>query len=1218
MDLQIVRWIREFDENGAVSLARTLCFAEVGWRGFPIGLVSISGRVKVADGGIDGRTNFPPSAESLFPPGDQVWQIKSGGTSPSATVELNSDKHAALIEAIKNGADYVLFWTNDPIPATRSTVITNFTNVVKEVRADAKVTFLFADEIEQLCYQHPTVLAQHGPVPISGLVGIGVWAPPEFRQIEFQADESRRETIDLLRQHVAQVAEPSEIDLYGDTGVGKSRLVYEALSVDGVRERVLVASDPTVLDPNLLANIASTRGSSLILVVDDCDAEDRRMLTKRVGMTRGRVRLITLGPRVTRDRLGQDRRRREVPRLEIQASKQIALSRGLDDQQAALVASLTEGYPGLAASLAKAIEYGEQGATLLSQIRGDYEIGPVLATLLNDNEVPLLGLIAIFERIGFDGDLAPELTGACEVFGIDETAVRVVADRELQRFVSTAGRFRRVTPKLFAVWLASRFLEIRAGTITEELKRLPESLRDRIIEQMRQFGGDPVVSRILDMLLNQSPFNSGAIAGVDSGAARLIYVASIVNPPAAITAIEKIMQGATTENLVLARAGRRDLVAAIEVLLWSEDLFERAATAALRLAIAENEQWSNNATGTIQGIYRVFLGGTAVSYQRRIAWTREALGAFGEDATRVIVPGLASAFDAHESRMSTDFGGGSAPTEWRPATREEEIETRSLAWQLLMEIAQRDATARAIVASSLAQGLRVALLRGSSTEVLTSLETLEWPARGRAELIESLNHARKYDEHEVTLDAQIADTIERLAGRGLDERAKYVFAASVWELTEEHDELIAGLPGPLVEVVEQVADGGEAEWLRMIEISRDGNQDTASRFFEQLAKKAPDPNFECTMEQMESPPLPALIGYLRGLVMVGAVDPVAVLSQWTTKEQLSSSIVRAVHTLPATDELARLAATAVRDGLSPAEDLGLFLYGGWARNLDPDVLASLLTLLAGAARRRLDVGDERTAWRALEHAFGIADQWTEGHQLPAVGAPLRTAISELLATSERTDVGAAGSSMLDLHVAHIIPRMGLGTSERLGLLLRRLQSLESYPSKYVLKELDELTNADPSAVAAAIVAFLVSGGEGAFRPWPMWLEDSKLLSRIQVGVGLDQLVQLVVGTGDTQTWARLIAHVALDTDEPDPLLVALLSRSDDAELRATAMFRFLHPRSVTWGSESENLRRRREVAERWRTKSGRPALFNDWLDELLVALDAEIRLAEEREAEGRR
>ncbi|WP_458316478.1 hypothetical protein [Mycolicibacterium brisbanense] len=1216
MDLQIVRWIREQDENGAVSLARTLCMAEAGRHGLPLDSVSISGRVKAADGGIDGRTNFPAELETIFPRGRHVWQIKSGKTAPSAAKELDPGKHGVLLDAIKNGADYVLFWTNDPVDPTRDAVREDFEKEVRKVRADANVTVLIADGIEQLCYQHVSVLAQHGPMPISGLAGLEVWAPPEFLRIEFQADESRRETIELLREHVAHAGEPNEIHVVGDTGVGKSRLVYEALSQDGVRERVLVAPDPNSWYQGLLTDIANTPGSSLILVVDDCDVEDRRTLTRLVGMSRGRIRLITTGARATRERSAQDRRRRELLPLEIEVSQKIALSKGLDEQQAALVASLTEGYPGLADALANAIALGQPDAPLLDRIRGDDDIGPVLATLLAEDELSLLGLVALFERIGFEGDLALELTLACEVFGVDETAVRTVVDREMQRFVSTAGRFRRVTPRVFAVWLASRFLQARAGTIVNELDQLPESLRERILDQMRQFVGDPVVSRTLKTLLDQAPFNSGAIAGVDDGAARLIHVASIVNPYAAMDAIERIMNGLTTRELASARDGRRDLVQAIEVLLWSDDLFERAATAALRLAMAENETWTDNATGAVKGMYRVYLGATSASYKRRIDWTRGALRTFGADATPIIVSGLASAFDAREFRMSTDFGGGNSPVEWRPATVAEEIATRQSAWELLIEIAERDPDSRGAVASSLSTGLRTALLRGISTVVLASLTTIEWPARGRAELIEALNHARAYDNLNPELEAEVVRVIALLSGEGLSDRAKYVFAASVWELTDDRSELLSGLPKPLVKLVEQAVVGGAAVWRQMIEISKDGNPDTASRFFEQLAKQAPSPDFQSEMEGLNPPPLPALTGYLRGLVMVGGVNPAAVLEGWSANEQLRGSIVRAAHLLPATDELARIATTAVSRGWAPAQDLGQFLYGGWTRTLEPDVVAGILALLGDDARKRLDDGDGHIALQTVDNALGIADQWTADNPMPAKGTLLRSALSDLFDISEEVQVGSLrGSAMLDVHIARIIPRLGLTTAERLTMLLRRFQSLQTFPSDSVLEELDELIGAEPTEVARAIVDSLKSSAGGDFDRWSMWLEDAKVLSRIQRGVELDQLADMVGETQDARIWSHLLGHIAFDAEEPDPLLVVLLGRSDDPELRAKAIFQFMHPRSSSWGLESDNLKRRREVAVGWRASPARPALFVEWLDQLIEALDAGIGHAEEREAE---
>jgi len=73
--------------------------------------------------------------------------------------------------------------------------------------------------------------------------------------------------------------------------------------------------------------------------------------------------------------------------------------------------------------------------------------------------------------------------------------------------------------------------------------------------------------------------------------------------------------------------------------------------------------------------------------------------------------------------------------------------------------------------------------------------------------------------------------------------------------------------------------------------------------------------------------------------------------------------------------------------------------------------------------------------------------------------------------------------MLDFHVSHIVPRLGLSTHDRLSLLLRRLRSLRSFPSEYDLGELDALVIADPHEVANAILDLLLASQDGEFHRW---------------------------------------------------------------------------------------------------------------------------------------
>lgn len=160
-----------------------------------------------------------------------------------------------------------------------------------------------------------------------------------------------------------------------------------------------------------------------------------------------------------------------------------------------------------------------------------------------------------------------------------------------------------------------------------------------------------------------------------------------------------------------------------------------------------------------------------------------------------------------------------------------------------------------------------------------------------------------------------------------------------------------------------------------------------------------------------------------------------------------------------------------------------------------------------------------------------------------------------------------------------------------------------------------LASAEPAEVASAIVEVLTSSADGRFQQWGIWLEDAKILTRVQSSIDPEELAQLVIERRRPEAWRRLVAHIAFDTEEPDPLLVALLGRSSDEDLRASAAFRFMHPHTVSSGSESDNLRRRRDTVGKWRALSGHPELFVEWLDSLIAVLDANIRRAEGREAE---
>lgn len=255
-NLEIPKWLSGVNDEEAVELARDLLRAEASLHGFGLGAFTMSARVKAPDGGIDGQSNFPSTDGLLLPSGPQIWQVKSRRTEPSAATEFDPKKRADLIARIKGGDDYVLFWTWDTAGDAKEKKEKEFQDAVEKFRPGAKATVLAANEIEQVLWKHSGVLGRRFNGYLENVFSVEGWGVAQgFDEIDFESDERRDKLVAAIRQHVASTdAQSPVLNVIGDTGVGKSRVVYEALREEGVEQRVLVALSARTLDDRLLAD----------------------------------------------------------------------------------------------------------------------------------------------------------------------------------------------------------------------------------------------------------------------------------------------------------------------------------------------------------------------------------------------------------------------------------------------------------------------------------------------------------------------------------------------------------------------------------------------------------------------------------------------------------------------------------------------------------------------------------------------------------------------------------------------------------------------------------------------------------------------------------------------------------------------------------------------------------------------------------------------------
>ena len=89
---------------------------------------------------------------------------------------------------------------------------------------------------------------------------------------------------------------PTHIRVIGEPGVGKTRLVLEATSVDDLRPCTIYVEDPTKLEKmNFMDQISRIDDeSNVILVVDECSYDDQAAIWNRLQDKSPSIKLITV------------------------------------------------------------------------------------------------------------------------------------------------------------------------------------------------------------------------------------------------------------------------------------------------------------------------------------------------------------------------------------------------------------------------------------------------------------------------------------------------------------------------------------------------------------------------------------------------------------------------------------------------------------------------------------------------------------------------------------------------------------------------------------------------------------------------------------------------------------------------------------------------------------------------------------------------------------
>jgi hypothetical protein len=953
--------IEDLEPPQFIDFINSLINAEAHLLGIPTTKLKLNSYITHGDGGVDGRIDDleKHGNNEWIPSGLSVWQFKTDrshtNASPSKLKEEASKER--VLQALRAGGRYVVAIAricDDPMRSERENALRD---TIKANGCNPNlVTLLTADDLKRWAVKHYSLLLLPFFMrPFGECLRMEKWELDSLQRGTFVTDPRRQEIIDKLSRFVGENGSPLHKRIFGQRGIGKTRVVMEALRLPGIRSRVIYIPQPESIPSDFWPFLREKTESTTILAVDECEEDEVSRLKQQADACEGRVRLITIG---TGDIFlsEQSENYLSLGRLDDAAIHKILETQftSLSPTQIDWVVRLTAGFVRLTVTCAEAI--AKNPSIDLTQLTRVPEINRLLDFLLPEtSERKVMQALSLLTRVGFEEQVISEGKALASFVEVPWSEFASVAERMRHRgLVNRKGRYRYVTPTLLAAWLAAEIWSARTDEVRTLLATLPtQESKDAFLERIKDLGADERTQVVIRALLSEK--NLRSIDQLDDERTSKIFsMLALADPKPALNSLERLFEWVTIDRISNFVAGRRNIVYALDYIKWFKDTFFGASRILLALAEAENETFGNNATGIWEGLFRVHLGGTEVPAIDRIPILEETLGSSSPARRVLALKAIAASMALHEIRGSGIESNGTrpVPAEWHPRTYGEIWEVYRKMLQLVDramrdEVPEVSKEARKVTI----QSARAITAIGLADEAIDRLEVLKpQNADDHRELRDAVRTILEYETKilKVPQKERLIAIEGKLAGDSYHDRLRrWVGRWSFGDWTIQKREGDASPQARAAELAEEVIKNptelqSELDWLVSDEAQNVG---FFGRRLGELDQNHVFLNDLVTKSRRHSQ---LLLGtYLGGRNAAGDRETVArLLDQWTeTDEQLADSILIATSIMePSHRNLVRILQLR-KKGWIQIGPLTRLVWTGWAEKLPTNDLHDFLECL---------------------------------------------------------------------------------------------------------------------------------------------------------------------------------------------------------------------------------------------------------------------------------
>jgi hypothetical protein len=303
-------------------------------------------------------------------------------------------------------------------------------------------------------------------------------------------------------------------------------------------------------------------------------------------------------------------------------------------------------------------------------------------------------VLALLERVGWDADLRYQMELLAQFVGVQVDELEAVAAQLSQQgLLIQLGRYRAISPHPLAVFLAADVWRREGVRLVAQLvPALDGKMATAFFKRVADLGRfEPAQGVLSQLLAPGGPF--GSLATIEErGLGPILTELAIVLPDQMALHLRELFESSNHEELARSTRSRRDLVWTLEKLVWHSRTFGHAADCLLQLSLAENETYSNNATGTWIGLFAVLLPATAARPTDRADYLRRAGRSPDGRVRSLVVKAASAALTKHESVAVFGELQGGVLVEPRgtPKTRQEAADYLTVLIDLLSALAAHD------------------------------------------------------------------------------------------------------------------------------------------------------------------------------------------------------------------------------------------------------------------------------------------------------------------------------------------------------------------------------------------------------------------------------------------------------------------------------------------------------------------------------------------------